>query len=539
MANEISGIHRTTLTAVCNTFIRTIERSDCTDGRWGRSGPDSWLVKAVAHAIECLPAEQFSEICRLLDSLESDGFASERLRSREQVLHERILLGGSAAATLRTLQSLTMTMSREWALNPGAGSDQVQGAESHRNRVRSAPQVEKTIVPTVPQGDSLDLDADVVVVGSGAGGGVIAGTLARQGLKVVVVEAGQYLNEADFTMLEGPGFSNAYWRGGPSYTADGNVWIQAGRALGGGTLINWTNCLTTSAHVRSEWETGFGLEGLAKSNDGLLRFVPDDRIEAKAIVALMDKAGIQQLVPVWRTDLGNQGLYNSVTAAWEKLKGPGSVSRGVSYPETQTSGFDKIAAQVSTAVAGAQPKGKTAVYLAAFGEAAGIVAAVGAPATSVAWFGGDGVVGDSSYTKTAAIAKATEALGLNSPQTGLNPKDKASWQPVLDYLTKTTGSAADAFGVNAYDASNAAIQVLAGPGKSQTGDSLEQSLISYANTTTGASGPLKLNQFGDRAETAYDYWQVTGPPASAAWTVTGDWVPAGGTLGTVVKMPAM
>jgi branched-chain amino acid transport system substrate-binding protein len=276
---------------------------------------------------------------------------------------------------------------------------------------------------------------------------------------------------------------------------------------------------------------------LAKSNDGLLRFVPDDRIEAKATVSLMDKAGVEQLVPVWRTDLGNQGLYNSVTAAWEKLKGPGSVSKGVSYPETQTNDFDKVAAQVSTAVAGAQAKGKTGVYLAAFGEAAGIVSAVKAPATSVTWFGGDGIVGDSSYTKDAAIAKATEALCLPSPQTGLNPKDKAAWQPVLDALAKATGGQADAFGVNAYDASNTAIAVLAGPGKDQTGDALEQSLIDYANSTTGASGSLKLNQFGDRAETAYDYWQVTGSPASAKWTVTGGWVPSGGELGTVLKAP--
>ncbi|MEI7560353.1 MAG: ABC transporter substrate-binding protein [Actinomycetes bacterium] len=276
---------------------------------------------------------------------------------------------------------------------------------------------------------------------------------------------------------------------------------------------------------------------LAKTNDGLLRFVPDDRVESKATVALMDKNGVQQLVPVGRTDLGNQGLYDSVTAAWTKLKGAGSVSKGVTYPDTQTKDFGKVADQVSASVTQAQAKGKTAVYLAGFGEAAGIVSAAKAPATSVTWYGGDGVVGDPAFTKDATVAKATQAVCLPSPQTGLSKETKATWQPVLDSLSKAAGGQADAFGVNAFDASNAAIAVLAGTGKGKTGAELETALIAYANQTTGASGSLKLNQFGDREVSAYDFWQVTGAPAAAKWTVSGGWSPAGGTLGTVVKAP--
>ena len=62
------------------------------------------------------------------------------------------------------------------------------------------------------------LEADVCVVGSGAGGGVIAGRLAAQGLKVVVLEAGGYFDEADFSMLELPAYEQLYWRGGPTPT---------------------------------------------------------------------------------------------------------------------------------------------------------------------------------------------------------------------------------------------------------------------------------------------------------------------------------
>ncbi|MFL5886221.1 MAG: GMC family oxidoreductase N-terminal domain-containing protein, partial [Thermoleophilaceae bacterium] len=57
-------------------------------------------------------------------------------------------------------------------------------------------------------------------------------------------------------------YQEMYWRGGPTPTADGNVSLQAGTTLGGGTTINWTNCLRTTDWVRDEWAREFGLEGV-------------------------------------------------------------------------------------------------------------------------------------------------------------------------------------------------------------------------------------------------------------------------------------
>ncbi len=107
------------------------------------------------------------------------------------------------------------------------------------------------------------LEADVCIVGSGAGGGVMAGELSARGLKVVVLEAGGYFDDCDFTQLELPAYQNLYWRGGPTTTADLNVSLQAGACVGGGTVINWTNSLRTTPWVREQWEREFGLEGLA------------------------------------------------------------------------------------------------------------------------------------------------------------------------------------------------------------------------------------------------------------------------------------
>ena len=126
---------------------------------------------------------------------------------------------------------------------------------------KPADQVDRPIKPIVPDSEELTLTADVVVVGSGAGGGVIAGELAAAGKKVCVLEMGGYHDESEFNGLELWAYQNIFLNQGPFPTAEGQVSIQAGSALGGGTVLNWTNCLRTTDHVRGEWAE-HGLEGI-------------------------------------------------------------------------------------------------------------------------------------------------------------------------------------------------------------------------------------------------------------------------------------
>ena len=76
-----------------------------------------------------------------------------------------------------------------------------------------------------------------------------------------MVEAAGYFNESDFNQLELSAYENMYWRGGPQPTADFNVTVYAGAGLGGGTVINWTNC-PHEAWVREQWAREHILEGL-------------------------------------------------------------------------------------------------------------------------------------------------------------------------------------------------------------------------------------------------------------------------------------
>ena len=103
------------------------------------------------------------------------------------------------------------------------------------------------------------LEADAVVVGSGAGGGVVAAGLATAGRSVVVLEAGPFVDETDMPRDELTAFDRLYLAHGLSATWDGSVTLVAGAAVGGGTLVNWMTTLPAGEAVRAEWATEHGL----------------------------------------------------------------------------------------------------------------------------------------------------------------------------------------------------------------------------------------------------------------------------------------
>jgi choline dehydrogenase-like flavoprotein len=101
--------------------------------------------------------------------------------------------------------------------------------------------------------DGDDLRADVCVIGSGAGGAVVAWQLARAGHEVLVVEEGGLHTKAEFHMREDEAFPMLYQEAGARATADNGISILQGRAVGGTTVVNYTTSFRTPPRVLDHW----------------------------------------------------------------------------------------------------------------------------------------------------------------------------------------------------------------------------------------------------------------------------------------------
>jgi len=138
---------------------------------------------------------------------------------------------------------------------PGPARD----ATGYPGPLGPAPDVPRRLAPLRPEGDQ-ELTCDVVVVGSGAGGGVAAAELARAGLDVVVLEKGGYLAERDFSHQEGDAYRDLYLYAMTLTTDDLACRIVAGSALGGGTVVNYSTSFATPPAVLAEWAATSGVE---------------------------------------------------------------------------------------------------------------------------------------------------------------------------------------------------------------------------------------------------------------------------------------
>jgi choline dehydrogenase-like flavoprotein len=262
----LSDTRRRTLEAVCDTFAPSIDvdRDDETlRDFFARSASDLGVAGQIEGLIaQSMLAEEIEAFGQLLDAFAEHDLASLPLAARTELLHQIADSSPEAKLGVRQLRGLTFLFF--YGLPDESGHNVNWDALGYPGPTSAPPspqQAPKTIALEHIAGQSATLQADVCVVGSGAGGGVIAAELQKAGSSVVVLEMGQYRNESDFKQLELPGMLELYLGGGLAGSEDGSIAILAGSTLGGGTVVNYMNCIRTPDHIRREW-AAMGIEGI-------------------------------------------------------------------------------------------------------------------------------------------------------------------------------------------------------------------------------------------------------------------------------------
>ena len=107
------------------------------------------------------------------------------------------------------------------------------------------------------------LSADVLIIGSGAGGGTSAEIFANAGLKVLILEEGPLKSSDDFLMDERDAYHDLYQESAGRMSKDGAMSILQGRAVGGTTVINWSSSFRTPNQTLEYWSKEFGVKGMS------------------------------------------------------------------------------------------------------------------------------------------------------------------------------------------------------------------------------------------------------------------------------------
>ncbi|KAL8836921.1 MAG: hypothetical protein Q9170_002720 [Blastenia crenularia] len=106
----------------------------------------------------------------------------------------------------------------------------------------------------IPSGDEPEIiDTDVVIIGSGCGGGVCAKNLAETGHRVLVADRAYHFPAKHLPMSSTDAGIHLFHNGGIDMSDDSSVAFIAGQAWGGGGTINWSASLQTQGFVRQEW----------------------------------------------------------------------------------------------------------------------------------------------------------------------------------------------------------------------------------------------------------------------------------------------
>lgn len=110
------------------------------------------------------------------------------------------------------------------------------------------------------------LSCDVVVIGSGAGGGITAEVLTQAGLKVLIVEEGPLKTSTDFNQNEAEAYASLYQEAGARQTIDRAISILQGRCVGGSTVVNYTTSFRTPDSTLAYWRDELGLKDITSQS---------------------------------------------------------------------------------------------------------------------------------------------------------------------------------------------------------------------------------------------------------------------------------
>jgi len=275
----LSPPERATLEAVCETLLPELAAEAGDDPRlFGLDAAGLGIAAEIERAAGEMSAAQQADFRRLLRLLARPALMlplaglARPFAALPPARRERALLA-MATSRLEPLRTGFQAFKRLaaflfYSLCPEGGENPTWRPIGYVRSTNPPPPPGVPRLRLDPIASPAALDADVCVVGSGAGGSVAAAELSAAGRRVVVLEAGGGRQAPDFDQVELVGMRTLFLDRGAAATSDLAIAILAGATLGGGTIMNWQTSLALPDAVRDEWAESSGCAFFAAASFG-------------------------------------------------------------------------------------------------------------------------------------------------------------------------------------------------------------------------------------------------------------------------------
>jgi choline dehydrogenase-like flavoprotein len=145
------------------------------------------------------------------------------------------------------------------------------------------------------------LRTEVLIIGTGAGGSIVAHVLAERGRKVLMLDRGRYVRPSTYVEDEALQYARLYSDGALQISRDFSFQILQGMCVGGSTVVNNGVCFDLPAEKLAEWNSSqfdAGLEpNLLQQSFAEARRLIGAQVQAHTrpnpVVDVMPNAGLQ------------------------------------------------------------------------------------------------------------------------------------------------------------------------------------------------------------------------------------------------------
>jgi len=267
------------LKEICDTFVGPTAHLDGDTEYWDFRSSSLDLTSKIEETASKLPQQEIADLKKVL-KLISSGYVGliygGPLKSFDKLTDEqkeKLFKKWSKSQISVLRKAFNVFRKLSTFMTYSATSDEIPvihekiGYEGPVSGVATEPTEIRTNIAEQDQ----EISCEILIIGSGAGGGLAAGMFAEAGKDIILMEKGNYLNEKEFNEKEWDMISQLYDRGGALTTSDGGVTVFAGSCLGGGTTVNWNASFPTPDHIIQEWCEEHGLKhvGSDKYQEGI------------------------------------------------------------------------------------------------------------------------------------------------------------------------------------------------------------------------------------------------------------------------------